>query len=232
MTFQRYKKQLWSIVFFAVLAAHLLALVMQIMHWPMWQEIEMITKSLLMPVLAIGFVTWAKGLNRQGVFILLALLFSWGGDVLLMFQGRDSMFFLSGLASFLIAHIFYIVFFHQIKNKEKIRSRFWTVLLVAVYYSVLIAVLNPWLGEMRLPVRVYGLVISFMFLLALHMIYLEHKSAGKLMVTGALLFVVSDSILAINKFYLPVPAAGMLIMITYGMAQYLLVRGAALFSNP
>ncbi|MBO9660280.1 MAG: lysoplasmalogenase [Chitinophagaceae bacterium] len=226
------KKQFWDFIFFVVLAAHLFALLMQIMHWPMWKEIEMITKSLLMPVLAIGFVTRAGGVSRQGAPILLALLFSWGGDVLLMFQGQNSIFFLLGLSSFLIAHIFYIVFFHQIKNREKIRSRFWTVLVVAVYYSVLIAVLNPWLGEMRLPVRVYGLVISFMFLLALHMIYLKHKSAGRLMVIGALLFVVSDSILAVNKFYFPVHFAGVYIMLTYGLAQYLLVRGASFSPTP
>jgi uncharacterized membrane protein YhhN len=226
------KKDLWVILFFVVLIAHLCALMMKIMHWPMWQMLEMITKSLLMPVLAMGFVTWAGGISKQGKLILFALLFSWGGDVLLMFQAQDSVFFLSGLSSFLIAHIFYIVFFHQIKNKEKIRSRFWTVLVVAVYYGVLIVLLNPGLGEMRLPVRVYGLVISFMFLLALHMIYIKEKKAGWLMFAGALLFVVSDSILAINKFYSPIQFAGMRIMLTYGLAQYLLVKGAALVSKP
>jgi uncharacterized membrane protein YhhN len=225
------KRDFWPIVFFVVLATHLIALVAQPLHWPAWPEVEMITKSLLMPVLAMCFVIWTSGVTKFGVFILLALLFSWGGDVLLMFQGQNSLFFLLGLSSFLIAHIFYIVFFHQIKKREQIRSRFWTVLVVAVYYSVLIAVLNPWLGEMRLPVRVYGLVISFMFLLALHMIYIGNKSAGRLLLGGALLFVISDSILAINKFYQPVPAAGLLIMLTYGLAQFLLVRGAALVAG-
>ncbi|MCG2613914.1 lysoplasmalogenase [Terrimonas sp. NA20] len=215
------KRKYGFILFPLVLGVHLLSLAAQ------WSMVEMISKCLLMPVLAICFVTWAGRVNKPGVFILFALLFSWGGDVLLMFQGRNSLFFLSGLASFLIAHIFYIIFFHQIKKREQIRSRFWTALVVAVYYSVLITLLNPWLGEMRLPVRIYGLVISFMFLLALHMIYLGDKIAGRLMVAGALLFVMSDSVLAINKFYQPVPAADLVIMLTYGLAQYLLVRGAA-----
>ena len=46
------------------------------------------------------------------------------------------------------------------------------------------------------------------------------------MVAGALLFVLSDSILAINKFYMPFDLAGTFIMLTYGFAQYLIVQGA------
>lgn len=100
------------------------------------------------------------------------------------------------------------------------------MLLVAVYYSILIAILNPWLGQMRLPVRTYGLVISFMLLLALHMLYLSQRSAGRLLALGAVLFVISDSILAINKFFHAIPVAGVLIMLSYGLAQFFLVYGA------
>lgn len=216
------KKNLWAIIFFAVLFIHLLALSMNL------PQIAMVTKPMLMPAVAGFFIASVSATSPLKLSVLSALFFSWAGDVLLMFQQQNSIFFLLGLSSFLIAHLFYIFFFHRIRKEENIKSRLWTLLVVAVYYSVLIALLSPWLGEMRLPVRVYGLVISFMLLLALHMLYINNKKAGRYMVAGAILFVISDSVLAINKFWRPVPVADVLIMLTYGLAQLCIVYGAVL----
>lgn len=159
-------------------------------------------------------------------WFILALVFSWLGDVLLLFVRDHSMFFLLGLSAFLVAHIFYILFFHFVRVRERIKSRWWLVLPVAVYYGLLIALLNPYLGDMLLPVRIYGIVISFMLMLALHMTYIKNRQAGMLMLLGAVLFVLSDSILAINKFYQPFKSAGLFIMLTYGLAQLFLTIGA------
>ena len=79
---------------------------------------------------------------------------------------------------------------------------------------------------MKLPVRIYGVFICFMLMLAMHMPYIKDKKAGLLMITGALLFVISDSVLAINKFYNEFNGAGIVIMLTYGIAQLLIVEGA------
>ncbi len=65
-----------------------------------------------------------------------------------------------------------------------------------------------------------------MFMLAMHMLFIKNISAGKWMMVGALLFVISDSTLAINKFYKPFEMAGVLIMLTYGLAQLFIVEGA------
>jgi uncharacterized membrane protein YhhN len=100
------------------------------------------------------------------------------------------------------------------------------LLIVLIYYGVLMMYLDPYLGDMTIPVRVYGVVISMMLMLALHMLYLKDKTAGLLMMAGALLFVVSDSVLAFNKFYRPFEPAGFIIMLTYGMAQLFIVQGA------
>ena len=159
-------------------------------------------------------------------WFILALVFSWLGDVLLLFARDHSMFFLLGLSAFLVAHIFYILFFHFVRVRERIKSRWWLVLPVAVYYGLLIALLNPYLGDMLLPVRIYGIVISFMLMLALHMTYIKNRQAGMLMLLGAVLFVLSDSILAINKFYQSFETAGVFIMLTYGQAQLFLAMGA------
>jgi len=60
----------------------------------------------------------------------------------------------------------------------------------------------------------------------LHMPYIQDKKAGLLMMSGALLFVLSDSVLAMNKFYKPFKEADIIIMITYGIAQLSIVQGA------
>jgi uncharacterized membrane protein YhhN len=74
---------------------------------------------------------------------------------------------------------------------------------------------------MRIPVIVYGLVISAMLLFALHAGATDYA-------VGAVLFVLSDSILALNKFHTSFLLAGSLIMLTYGLAQYFIVTGASM----
>jgi uncharacterized membrane protein YhhN len=184
-------------------------------------------KPFIIPVI-IGYLNFsivniAKGLSK---WILAALLFSLLGDVVLMFQEKNSIFFLLGLSAFLIAHIFYIIFFHKVRVKENVKSNPWLLVVVVIYYAALINLLSPYLADMKIPVLIYGVVISFMFMLAMHMLFIKNKQAGQWMMAGALLFVMSDSILAINKFYQPFEVAGVLIMLTYGLAQFFIVHGA------
>jgi uncharacterized membrane protein YhhN len=189
--------------------------------------IERITKPLLIILLAAYFISATKKIN-SGLkkWIVFALFFSWVGDVLLLFVADNSAFFLAGLVSFLIAHIFYIVFFHLVRVQQNVKPKSFLLVPVLVYYGALITFLSPHLGDMKLPVRIYGVVICFMLMLAMHMLYIKNKNAGLLMMIGALLFVTSDSILAINKFYNSFSGAGILIMLTYGIAQLLITRGA------
>jgi uncharacterized membrane protein YhhN len=164
--------------------------------------------------------------NRLKKWIIFALFFSWLGDVLLMFHDDHSLFFLLGLSSFLIAHIFYIIFFHFVRIREMIKIRWYLLMIVALYYAIIIAILSPYLGDMKLPVRIYAVVISFMLLLAMHMLFIKNKTTGLWMMAGALLFVISDSLLAFNKFYQPFEMAGFFVMSTYGLAQLFLTEGA------
>jgi uncharacterized membrane protein YhhN len=191
------------------------------------ETVQYVFKPLLMLLLIVYFLSqtklWITNLKK---WIVAALFFSWLGDVLLMFQDQNSLFFLLGLSAFLVAHIFYIVFFHSIRVKEMIKSNLWLLLIVVIYYGVLINVLSPYLGNMKLPVRIYGIVISFMLLLAMHMGFIKNKIAGQWMLGGAFLFVISDSLLAINKFYQSFEPAGILIILTYGLAQLFITEGA------
>lgn len=188
------------------------------------------------PLIVICLIAWFAWQTNDAGFalkkwIFLALFFSWMGDILLMFQQNDKLFFLLGLSAFLIAHIFYIIFFHVVRVVERVKGNMLFLAVVVVYYTLLITILSPYLGDMKLPVRVYGIVISIMLMLALHMLLIKNKSAGQWMARGAQLFVISDSVLAINKFYHPFEAAGAITMLTYGLAQLFIVLGAAKYIN-
>lgn len=215
------KKTYWIILFSIILTAELIGIQLK-------NEIfEFIFKPLLM--ISVGGYFLSQTIRISNVlkrFVMAALFFSWVGDILLMFQSKNSIFFLLGLSSFLLAHVCYIIFFHGVRIKENIKSNLWLLFIVVVYYAALISMLSPYLGEMKLPVRIYGIVISFMFMLAMHMLFIKNKPAGKWMMVGALLFVVSDSVLAINKFYLSFEFAGIIIMLTYALAQLFIIEGA------
>jgi uncharacterized membrane protein YhhN len=215
------KKLHWLIFFCAILISDLVAVQLN------YKIAEYIFKPLIVIWLLAYFILQLRSVRSNlKKWIIAALLFSWLGDVLLMLQDDNSLFFLLGLSAFLLAHIFYILFFHFIRIKEDVKSRWYLLLIVVVYYILLIALLSPWLGDMKLPVRIYGIVISFMFMLAMHMLFIKNKNAGRWLMLGALLFVISDSVLAINKFYQSFEMSGIAIMLTYGPAQLFITEGA------
>lgn len=215
------KKQFWIILFLLFLVGDIIGIQLQS------TLIQSVFKPMLMPAL-IGYFLSQKGniTEGPGKWIVLALFFSLAGDVLLMFQEKKSIFFLLGLSAFLLAHIFYILFFHKIRIKEQVKSNPWFLLIVIVYYAGLMYWILPYLGDMKLQVRIYGIVISFMLMLAMHLFFIKNKNAGKWMLAGAILFVISDSVLALNKFYQSFEWAGTVIMSTYGLAQLFITEGA------
>jgi uncharacterized membrane protein YhhN len=91
---------------------------------------------------------------------------------------------------------------------------------------LLIGWLSPYLAQFKIPVRVYGVVITVMLMMAMHLTGLKNRKAGRMILAGAILFVISDSVLAVNQFYQAFSAAGILIMLTYGAAQLFIVKGA------
>ncbi len=193
-----------------------------------------IAEYVFKPLIVIWLLAWFMLQTRPfrsplKKWIMLGLFFSWVGDVLLMFQDDYPVFFLLGLSSFLVAHLFYILFFHFVRIKEGVKGRWFLLLIVAMYYVGILFILSPHLGDMTLPVRIYAVVISFMFMLAMHMQFIKNRMAGLYMMAGAMLFIISDSLLAINKFYFPFQMAGIFVMATYGLAQYFITYGAIRF---
>jgi len=168
------------------------------------------TKPLLMPALAIGLI-WAAPERRSPAVLLgvIALLFSWVGDVTLRW-------FVVGLVFFLLAHIAYLVLF--VTRLAERRMQWWAA-AYAVWLVVLLTILGASTGSLLIPVIAYGTVLCVMAAFA--------SRCNRWVAWGGALFVASDSILAINKF-LPdagIPLADFLIMVTYIAAQTLIVWG-------
>jgi len=214
------KRATWIAVFLILLIVDLISLYFN-------SSLQLISKSLLMPSLGIYLLLETKSIESPlKPWLILALIFSWAGDILLLLEGQRPVFFLLGLSAFLLAQVCYIIFFHGIRMREYIRGNALLLLPVVVYYAILMSILSPFLGTMKLPVRIYGVVLCFMWMLAMHTVFGKNKKAGFWMLSGAILFVASDSLLAFNKFYATFEFAGIIIMLTYGLAQLFIVYGA------
>jgi len=189
------------------------------------QQLHFYMKPLLMPLLAAYFATKSAKVFKSGILVLTALFFSFLGDTFLLFDAKAPIYFILGLSMFLLAHVFYIVFFSKKASERKIFKNPVLLLLVAAYGIGLVAYLLPHLGEMLVPVVVYALVIMTMLIFALNLVLNSAKGAIFICV-GALLFVISDSLIAIDKFALKLWQAQFLIMITYIAAQWAIIEGA------
>lgn len=179
-------------------------------------------KPMLIPFL-ISIVAISDKFSTQKT-LLFALFFSWIGDVLLLFSDKHSLFFIFGLVAFLIAHLIYIFLFQKQNkiNNSKIYLRF--IPIVVIYLLGILSILWSSLNEMKIPVTIYAFVISTMLLMSIKSYFEWKKPANLLVLIGAVLFVVSDSILAINKFYTSLPISSFLIMSTYLGAQYYICK--------
>ena len=188
--------------------------------------LHFIAKPLLIPALIL-LLFYTKSTVSRKKLLLTGLFFSWLGDVFLLFEYKHDLFFIFGLASFLTTHIFYIIYFLKIKsaNKSLLQKHPVLIAIVLAYGITLVWLLYPHLSDLKLPVMVYAAIICTMLLCSLHIFLKVNKPAARYYLLGATAFVVSDSLLAINKFYQPFACAGVFIMLTYCAAQYFIVRG-------
>lgn len=188
--------------------------------------LRLYTKPLLL-LLLFAFVLF-QHMNAKGIktFLLLALAYSWAGDIFLLFDTGKGPNFILGLASFLTAHLFYLIVFYKTrKQRQPVPAWNWVATVIALLYTgSLLWILFPSLGPLQTPVVLYALVLSSMFVFSVQAFDWNTKY-GKWVIVGAILFVASDSLLAINKFHTALPYAGFLIMSTYALAQFFITLG-------
>lgn len=170
-------------------------------------------------------VSMRVGFNR---LILLGLVLSLFGDFFLIFAGGNIYNFVYGLLAFLLAHILYsMAFFRDFKNNPQASKLFGHIMLffMGVFSLSYYSWIRDYLNDLRIPIMVYMMVISIMVILAGYRYGRVNKFSFKLIYIGAIFFVMSDSILAYNKFAEPIPFSGVWIMGTYMLAQYLITMG-------
>jgi uncharacterized membrane protein YhhN len=210
---------LFLLVSVTELAAHLLD----------WPTVRHFSKPLLLIFLGLYYYVSVER-NHLSKLVVLALIFSWGGDVLLMYQPKHELYFVFGLASFLVAHLFYIFAYRQFRSEDTSNAllgvqRFRYSFPVILAGTGLITVLYNHLGDLKIPVIIYALVLVFMVLNALFRFGRTSMISFSMVFFGATLFMISDSLIAINKFLMPLAYSGFWVMITYITAQYLIVEG-------
>jgi uncharacterized membrane protein YhhN len=166
---------------------------------------------------------WPRGaeLPRQRALIRAGLLLSLAGDVFLLWPRQG---FLPGLVAFLLAHLAYIAAFCVPLRLARQPIGF-------VAYAVVAAAMLSWLWPgipvpLRAPVVAYVVCLAAMAAQAFG--WWRHSVAAasadetlaRFAATGGVFFMASDSLLAINKFGMPLPLSGLWILATYWIAQW------------
>jgi len=193
----------------------------QILLYILFAAIFIVT-TFYKPYLLSGFVK----IIPMGILIIVTVkmmtsvrhrLFSAGGDFFLDYDQVN--WFIFGLGSFLIAHLFYMMSLRPVESKN-----IATVLAYCCYGLIMFCLISPGLDELFIPVLVYMSVLMFMGIFTL----ISKKSNGWL-ITGGISFIISDSVIGIDKFYTTIPYSHIIIMTTYYFAQFSLVKG--MFEN-
>ena len=184
-------------------------------------------KSLMIPLLIWLYGRFIRGQgNRFHSLIITALVFSWIGDIILQLTQFNESFFLLGLGSFLITQLIYMVAFFITPGKNSLFfKRFYLIVPVMLYGWGILSLLSDGLGDMKLPVIIYTLVILSMLLAAINREKKVNRQSYLLVLAGAILFILSDSLIAINRFEQPFEGARIAIMSSYVTAQYLIAVG-------
>lgn len=215
-------KKVFLFLFFVVSAGEITAQIADI-EW-----LHHLCKPLIMVSLGAYYFTAVSPADRSWL-VMLAIVFSFLGDSFLMYEEVHEMYFMLGLGSFLAAHLFYLFAYREHSDRvEKAGNQVGRLRLafpVILAGTGLIVILFPALGELQIPVIVYAVVLMAMVITAIYRLGRTSFLSFSLVLFGAFLFMVSDSLLAVNKFLNEVAHAGFLIMITYISAQYLILSG-------
>ncbi len=164
--------------------------------------------------------------NPYAFWVVVALAFSLGGDIALMLPEER---FIWGLASFLVAHLCYILAF---SFRAGFRESPWLSLPFVIAAVVILVQIAPRARRLRWPVTVYGLTLLAMAWRACAAWAILESRPAFLAALGALLFVVSDTSLGINRFVRPFRWAQVAVLGTYYTAQALIAWSTWPYTPP
>ena len=197
------------------------------------RRLRYLLKPALMPALGAAFLDGTRDrVDRKALRAgtVAAQAFSWGGDVALL--GASERAFLAGVGSFFGAHVAYIAAFLSVRGERKDYDT--AGLKVAVGLWLTAAPLMSWAAgrkdpALRGPVAAYASILCGMFASSRVLDPALGQAARRTLQAGTALFVLSDTLLATQKFLLtePRPALESAVMATYTAAQGLIAAGVA-----
>lgn len=179
------------------------------------------TKTMLIPSLFFCLSIHRK----KNLWLWSSVLFSWLGDLFLIPEG--TLFFLLGIGAFWIAQASYCKQIITRLNKPfwklfKQQKNLFVGISILGYLGIVLAMLYPKLDKLFVPVAAYATTLALTVLLA--RIYHNENKKDLSLFLGALLFMLSDSMIAFDAFYFDAPFFSYWIMITYIPAQYSLLK--------
>ena len=171
------------------------------------------------PIPVLALIAWLRGAppSPYGRWISIGLGFSVLGDILLAIPAD---LFVFGLAAFLCAHLAYLRAYCGITLRPALPALAFSAIIGITLLGVLAA---HGLGPLLIPVALYAIAISAMLWRAL--------ACGGMAALGACLFVLSDSLIGIDRFVSPFAAAPYLIILTYWLGQWAIASSASHRSN-
>ncbi len=213
----------------------LIAIITAMLDWlavvKKWKKLEYLMK----PAVIIALLSWLalnNGFSGQMIWFGIGLVFSLAGDIFLMLPTNH---FIEGLISFLLAHIAYIIGLNQTIPPINIVSLILTILVLVTGYQMYKRITSG-LSEagyksLKIPLLIYAVAISIMLLSALlTLVRPSWEALPALIVSiGALMFFISDSILAWNRFVHVINYGTLAVMITYHLGQLGIILGASIY---
>lgn len=207
------KEKLFTALFVVISLGYLLGLQADI------DALKFLFKPLITIALMLMYVNLVKAKNNT---YIAALFFSLVGDTMLLYSSEFT--FIIGLISFLLTHILIIVILFKEFKLTEVKHKLMAIVPLFILFYALIDFLKDDLNSLFYPVVVYGLTISFFGIIALAN-YLQNKSkANRTLLFGAVLFIISDSLLAVDKFSVKTTFLPLLVIVTYMAAQYLICK--------
>lgn len=191
---------------------------------------RVITKPSVISSLLVFFYVKSKHFNKEDrAPILLALILMILGDLCFL-QFDNFFFFTTGFILFLAANIMYLIsFYTKVSYKINKIIPYW-IIVIGVSLGLLILMYDG-LGIFLVPVIMF-MVIGFSMMQTTYLRYATTDRESFFMVfLGAVLFVTSECIVALNTFYHPVPYEEILTMLTYGLGNLFIIKGILLEHN-
>lgn len=217
---------LFLIGFFVFTGGHLIGELLILKEHKLGMTVRYFSKPLLMPLLALYYIFAAPEMNG---WMVAGILGGFVGDVCLMIPDPQDTkrFFRIGLIAFLLGHVFYMIAFIQAAGD--FNGYQWWGLLLAIPYVAIGVYAYPRLikhtGKMTIPVTVYLIVIVLMGVSTSLLWGIRAPLGVGIAMIGALVFMISDTINAFNRFAKPIPNERLYTMSTYLIGQFLLVYG-------